>query len=154
VRASRAPFVVLVMGLLVVGVATTLWLSTQATADSYRLEQAKQQATTLAEQVEQLQADVAHEQSPGELADKARALGMVPVSDPAHLVLDGNGKVRVVGQPKVAQRPVPPPTAPPAPQRDNAQHQETQHQAAQHRTGGERATGHRTPAERTTNGGD
>src|SRR5258705_9714687 len=33
--ASRASFVMLVMGLLVAGVITTLWLSTQAIADSY-----------------------------------------------------------------------------------------------------------------------
>src|SRR5688500_5680479 len=40
--AGRASFVVLIIALLVVGVAATLWLSTQAVADSYRLEDAKQ----------------------------------------------------------------------------------------------------------------
>jgi hypothetical protein len=38
--AGRATFVVLVMALLVGGVVATLWFSTQATADAYRLEQA------------------------------------------------------------------------------------------------------------------
>ena len=47
--AGRASFVVLIIVLLTVGVAATLWLSTQAIADSYRLDEAKQEADRLAE---------------------------------------------------------------------------------------------------------
>lgn len=114
--APLAPFVVLVMCLLAAGVATTLWLSTQATADSYRLENAKQQATTLGERVERLQSDVAAAQAPAALAEQARKLGMVPARDPARLVVGENGKVRVVGRPAPAKAPPPPAPDPGTPQ--------------------------------------
>jgi NaMN:DMB phosphoribosyltransferase len=108
----------LVMGLLVVGVITTLWLSTQAIADSYRLDQAKKTATELSERAEELQRDVAGLQSASTLADLAAKLGMVPAGDPAHLVVTPDGKVAVVGEPKpVASTPVPstPSDVPPPP---------------------------------------
>ncbi|MCE7007475.1 septum formation initiator [Kibdelosporangium philippinense] len=105
--ASRASFVMLIMGLLVVGVISTLWLSTQAIADSYRLDQAKKAATELAERVEMLQQDVTSLESAATLADMARKLGMVPAGDPSRLVVGPDGKVSVIGDPK-------PVTAPPA----------------------------------------
>ncbi|PPK67529.1 hypothetical protein V5P93_005443 [Actinokineospora auranticolor] len=99
---GRASFVVLIISLLVVGVAATLWLTTQAVADSYRLEGAKQAATLLAEQVERLQQDVAKQESAPALADRARALGMVPAGDAAWLVVTPDGRIKVVGTPKPA----------------------------------------------------
>ncbi|SMD10731.1 hypothetical protein [Kibdelosporangium aridum] len=110
--ASRASFVMLVMGLLVVGVITTLWLSTQAIADSYRLDQAKKAATELAERVEMLQQDVTSLESASTLADMARKLGMIPAGDPSRLVVGPDGKVTVMGDPKPVTPP--PPPAPPA----------------------------------------
>ncbi|TCO56677.1 hypothetical protein [Actinocrispum wychmicini] len=108
--ASRASFVMLVMGLLVVGVITTLWLSTQAIADSYRLDQAKKAAAELSERAETLERDVAGLGSASTLADEAAKLGMVPAGDPARLVVNPDGTVTVVGDPKpVAGPPAPPP---------------------------------------------
>ena len=69
--AGRASFVVLIIVLLAVGVAATLWLSTQAIADSYRLEDAKQQADQLAERADQLQRDVTKAES-ASVAGRAR----------------------------------------------------------------------------------
>jgi hypothetical protein len=114
--ASRATFVVLVMVLLVGGVIATLWFSTQATADAYRLEQAKNTTNQLQVQVGQLQQEVAQQDSPPSLAQRAQQLGMVPAGDPAHLVVGTNGKVAVIGTPSVATRPAPPPatSAPPS----------------------------------------
>nr|CTQ91887.1 Cell division protein FtsL [Kibdelosporangium sp. MJ126-NF4] len=104
----------LVMGLLVTGVIVTLWLSTQAIADSYRLEKAKKAATELAEQVEVLQREVTNLGSPAMLDELARKQGMIPPSgDPAWLVVRPDGKVTVVGEPKPAAPPAPPST--PAP---------------------------------------
>ncbi|MDQ0382340.1 hypothetical protein [Amycolatopsis thermophila] len=100
---SRATFVMLVMVLLGAGVVTTLLLSTQAIADSYRLEQLRENNATLAERVEQLQQDVSGAESPSSLAERAKALGMVPAGDPAHLVQNPDGSVTVVGQPKKAE---------------------------------------------------
>src|SRR6201999_2402011 len=76
--ASRATFVITVMVLLVGGVVSTLWFSTQATADAYRLEQAKNTTNQLQGQVGQLQQQVAQQDSPLSLAQRAHQLGMIP----------------------------------------------------------------------------
>jgi hypothetical protein len=107
--ASRATFVITVMVLLVGGVVATLWFSTQATADAYRLEQAKNTTNQLQVQVGQLQQEVAQQDSPPSLAARARQLGMIPAPAAAHLVVGPNGKVEVVGTPSVAEPPPPPP---------------------------------------------
>ena len=112
---SRATFVMLVMVLLGAGVVTTLLLSTQAIADSYRLEQLRENNAALAERVEQLQQDVSGAESPSSLAERAKALGMVPAGDPAHLVRNPDGSVTVVGEPKKAEGAAPPAQAPTAP---------------------------------------
>lgn len=111
---SRASFVLIVMTLLAAGVVTTLLLSTQAIADSYRLEQLRQENSNLAEQSEQLQEGVTKAESASVLADRAKALGMVPATDPAHLVLNPDGSVTVVGKPAKAQQPATQQAAPPA----------------------------------------
>jgi hypothetical protein len=107
--AGRATFVVLVIGLLVVGVAATLWLSTQAIADSYRLEKAKQEANDLSERAATLQREVTKLDSPAALAQRAKELGMVLPGDPARLVVQPDGSVVVVGEPKPATSAAPPP---------------------------------------------
>jgi hypothetical protein len=114
---SRASFVLIVMTLLAAGVATTLLLSTQAIADSYRLEQIREENASLIEQSQQLQQDVSTADSASSLAARAKALGMVPAGDPAHLVQNADGSVTVVGEPKkaVTQAPPPPPSTPPPP---------------------------------------
>jgi type II secretory pathway pseudopilin PulG len=111
--AGRVSFVVLVISLLVAGVVATLWLSTQATADSYKLAQAQQDTGALSEQVQSMQQQVAQGNSPEALAARAKQLGMVPAGDPAHLVVGPDGSVTVVGTPSAATAP-PPPAPPPA----------------------------------------
>jgi hypothetical protein len=111
--AGRPQFVLLIMALLAVGLVATLWLSTAAAADSYRLQDATAQARVLSEQAERLKQEVAVLASAPELARRAGALGMVPVRDPARLVVAADGSVGVVGQPRAAVPP--PPPAPPAP---------------------------------------
>lgn len=103
--ARRAPFVLLIMALLTVGLIASLWLSTAAAADSYRLEQARLQARELSERSEQLRQEVASLQTAPELARRARDLGMVPTGEPAHLVVRPDGTVLVVGKPAPATVP-------------------------------------------------
>ena len=110
--AGRASFVVLIIVVLTVGVAATLWLSTQAIADSYRLEQVKQEADRLAEQAAQLQREVTEQESAASLAERAKAMGMVPAGDPARLIVQPDGTVVLVGEPTPVQ--APPSTPPPA----------------------------------------
>jgi hypothetical protein len=111
---GRAKFVLLIMSLLVGGLVATLWLSTAASADSYRLQDAKAALTTLTQQDESLHREVAQLASAPELARQAEALGMVRVEDPARLVVAPDGSVTVVGKPQAAPAP-PPPPAPTAP---------------------------------------
>jgi len=116
--AGRASFVVLIIVLLTVGVAATLWLSTQAIADSYRLDTAKKEADHLAERAAVLQREVTNAESAASLAERAKAMGMVPAGDPARLIVQPDGTVVVVGEPTPAQAPAPP--APPAGQGQQA----------------------------------
>lgn len=108
--ASRATFVILVMVLLIGGVVATLWFSTQATADAYKLEQAKNTTGQLSVRVGQLQQQVAQQDSPQSLARRAQQLGMIPAGDVAHLVVGPDGRVTVIGTPSKAE-PTPPPSS-------------------------------------------
>jgi hypothetical protein len=115
--AGRSQFVLLIMVLLGVGLVTSLWLSTTAAADSYRLDKARQATRDLSERSESLRTEIASMQSAPALAQAAQQMGMVQVSDVARLVVAPDGAVQVVGTPKAAVAPyVPPPVlAPPAP---------------------------------------
>ncbi|GAA5167983.1 hypothetical protein GCM10023321_61440 [Pseudonocardia eucalypti] len=114
--AGRSRFVLLVMVLLGSGLVASLWLSTTAAADSYRLDKARLAARELSERSEQLRMDITSMESAPALARSARQLGMVPASDVARLVARPDGSVQVVGTPKAAVAPAPPPApAQPAP---------------------------------------
>lgn len=121
---SRASFVLLIMSLLSAGVVLTLWLSTQAIADSYRLESIRAETAGLAERAERLQREVARQESAAVLAQKAKALGMVPSGEPARLLVTPHGKPKLFGEPKVVARPRPP--APPPPKKKQRATQDDQ----------------------------
>ncbi|MEJ2889007.1 hypothetical protein [Actinomycetospora aeridis] len=113
---GTAPFVLLIMVLLTGGLVATLWLSTAAAADSYRLDEARQVSRDLSEQTERLHRDVEAAQSAPALAAAARAQGMVPAGDPAVLLVAPDGTSQVIGDPRPAEDVAPPPAAPaPAP---------------------------------------
>ncbi|MFC4457737.1 hypothetical protein ACFO4M_05010 [Pseudonocardia nematodicida] len=99
---GRAKFVLVVMVLLAAGLIATLWLSTAAAADSYILQDARQRTAALTEQSEALRKDVSALEAPGSLAQRATDQGLVPVSDPARLVVAPDGRVDVVGDPQAA----------------------------------------------------
>ncbi len=107
--ASKVPFVVLVIGSLGVGLAVTLWLSTDAAERSYQLGNARVRNEILQQQKEALERDVLEAQAAPALAEAARKLGMIPTRDTAHLVQDSSGNWVVVGTPKPAQGVPPPP---------------------------------------------
>ncbi|WP_098959754.1 hypothetical protein, partial [Pseudonocardia sp. N23] len=122
--AGRAQFVLLVMVLLAIGLVATLWLSTAAAADSYRLQDSRTATRDLTEQSELLRKQVAALDASPSLAQRATDLGMVPSLNPARLVVGTDGAVTLVGEPSAAQPPPPPPPppAPPVPPADpNAQ---------------------------------
>ena len=105
--AGRAQFVLLVMVLLAAGLVATLWLSTAAASDSYRLQDARSAAQGLTAQAERLRREVSAMDSAPALAQRATELGMVPVPDPARLLVGPDGTVVVVGVPKAATVPAP-----------------------------------------------
>ena len=106
---ARVPFVVLVIGSLGLGLAITLWLSTDSAQRSYQLGSARELNNALTQQKEALERDVLQAESAPALADAARELGMIPSRDTAHLVLDPAGNWVVVGKPKPAEGAPPPP---------------------------------------------
>ncbi|WP_167101998.1 hypothetical protein [Mycobacterium sp. DL592] len=106
---AKVPFVVLVIGSLGVGLAVTLWLSTDAAQRSYQLGTARATNEALTQQKEALERDVLEAESAPALAEAARNLGMIPSKDTAHLVQDPSGNWIVVGKPKPAEGAPPPP---------------------------------------------
>ena len=113
--AAKVPFVVLVIGSLGIGLAVTLWLSTDAAERSYQLGNAHETNHALLQQKEALERDVLEAQAAPALAEAARGLGMIPSRDTAHLVQDPAGNWVVIGQPKPAEGTPPPPLNTPLP---------------------------------------
>jgi hypothetical protein len=113
------PFVASVIGLLSIGLAVTLLLTTRAAEDSYQLSDARAYNQSLVEQKAALERDFQSRNSAPELANQASALGMVPAKDPARLVVHPDGSVEVVGTPTPATAgampPLDAPTSVPAP---------------------------------------
>ncbi|MFD6516767.1 hypothetical protein [Rhodococcus sp. NPDC060176] len=116
---GRVPFVASVIGLLSIGLAMTLLLTTRAAEDSYQLSDARAYNQSLVEQKAALERDFQSRNSAPELANQASALGMVPAKDPARLVVHPDGSVEVVGTPTPATAgampPLDAPTSVPAP---------------------------------------
>jgi hypothetical protein len=100
---ARIPFVATIIGLLSVGLALTLVLTTRAAEDSYELSAAKAHNQDLMEQRSALERDVREGNSAPELARKATELGMIPAKDVARLVVNPDGSVDIVGKPTPAQ---------------------------------------------------
>jgi len=107
--ANKVPFVVLVIGSLGVGLALTLWLSTDSAERSYQLSHAREKTRMLQQQKEALERDVREAESAPALAEAARKQGMIPSRDTAHLVQAPDGSWVVVGTPKPADGVPPPP---------------------------------------------
>ncbi|MFC5062354.1 hypothetical protein [Actinomycetospora atypica] len=112
---GTAPFVLLIMVLLTSGLVATLWLSTAAAADSYRLDDARQATRDRTEEVERLHRDVAAMQSAPALAAAAQRIGMVPAGVPAVILVRADGTSQVVGTPQKAKAAAPPPAPVPPP---------------------------------------
>ena len=85
--AARAPFVVLVVGLLVAGLLGLLVLNTVLAQDSFRLHALQAQAKDLTMREQALQRSVDGMQAPAELARRAEEQGMVPGGPPVFLHL-------------------------------------------------------------------
>ncbi|GAA2704470.1 hypothetical protein ACFY2R_08140 [Micromonospora olivasterospora] len=99
VSVPRAPFVALILVLVVGGVLGILLVNTKINENSFRLEKLQQQQAKLDVDQQQLEKDIAEAEAPGNLTAAARRLGMVEAEEPAYIRLpDG----RMIGVPQPA----------------------------------------------------
>jgi Tfp pilus assembly protein PilN len=73
------PFLLLVVGMLAGALVGLLVISTTLAAGSFRISTLQQQNQTLAKQQQQLQQQVAQDQAPSVIAQRAEQLGLQPV---------------------------------------------------------------------------
>ncbi|MCW2788652.1 MAG: hypothetical protein JWQ91_2432 [Aeromicrobium sp.] len=100
-RARKAPFVVVVMTILSIGLVGLIIMSTVLQAQSFEAARLDQRAAQLKTQQQALARDVDRMQSPANVAARAVQLGMVPNANPAFLRLSDN-KVLGKAEPAVA----------------------------------------------------
>jgi hypothetical protein len=116
--ARKAPFVLLVVGLLVAGLWALLALNTAAAANEVQARRLTADNADSLDEVEQLRIDIAGKLAPGWLGSAAARLGLVPDSNPLFLSVQSNGAVVVLGTPKAvvaAPAPMPSPVSTPTP---------------------------------------
>ena len=119
-RSRRAPFVLLVVGLIVATALGLLALNTAVAVDS--LDATRQETANKAaqERVDRLEQQVVSGGTTAELARRAAENGLVPAGVPGHLVLDPDGTSRLQGAPSPAPAPAPAPVPAPVPAPDPA----------------------------------
>ncbi|MGZ5959178.1 MAG: hypothetical protein ACXWLI_12240, partial [Myxococcaceae bacterium] len=83
--APRAPFVLLVGGLLTTGLGGLLFLHTALAEDSFRLHDLRVRSSALADREQALEQQIGVTASPQRLAGRATALGMVRNTNPAFI---------------------------------------------------------------------
>lgn len=99
-RAGRAPFVVVVLTVLGVGLVGLILLSTVLQSQAFEIARLSSRADALAVQEQDLRREVDRLQAPAALAERALRLGMVPNANPAFLrPSDG----AVIGDPEPAE---------------------------------------------------
>lgn len=99
-RARKAPFVVVVMAVLAVGLVGLILMSTVLQAQSFEAAELDRQAASLEAQQQLIGREVDQLQSPANVARRALELGMVPNQNPTFLrITDG----KIFGKPQVAE---------------------------------------------------
>lgn len=108
----KAPFVFLVVAMLVGTTLGLLVLNTAIAVDSIKASDLRAQNAELAQEVQTLQQDVVDRDTPAALAAAATAAGLVPAGSAAYLVIapDGSSTLRGSGAP--APEPVKPSRVP------------------------------------------
>lgn len=99
VAVPRAPFVAMILVVVVGGVLGVLLVNTKINENAIRIGTLQQQQSTLDVQEQQLKKEIAQYEAPNNLAAQARKLGLVESGPPAFIRLpDG----RVIGVPQPA----------------------------------------------------
>ena len=101
----RAPFVLLVVGLLVGTTLGLLILNTAIAVDSLKATQLQAENAERAQEVQRLERRVVSGGSPAQIASAAVAAGLVPAGPAAYLVIAPDGTVTLRGTPEPAPDP-------------------------------------------------
>ena len=101
-RHRRAPFVLLVVALLVGTTLGLLVLNTAIAVDSLKATQLRTANADRAEQLQRLEQQVVSGSTPAEIARAAAAAGLVPAGVAAHLVIAPDGSAVLRGTPEPA----------------------------------------------------
>ena len=104
-KAPLAPFILVSVTMVVVGLLGLLLLNTLVAQDSFQARALERESTLLREREQTLRSEVVKLAAPGVLAHGAKALGLVPANTPGFVRLS-DGKV--TGEPKAASAPPPP----------------------------------------------
>jgi hypothetical protein len=107
----RAPFVLLVVALLVVTTVGLLILNTAIAVDSLKATELRAANAERAQEVQRLERQVVAAGTPAEVAGAAVAAGLVPAGSAAFLVIAADGSSTLRGIPEPAEAP-PAPVAP------------------------------------------
>jgi cell division protein FtsB len=99
-RARRAPFVVVVLTVLAIGLVGLIVMSTVLQAQSFDAAKLDREAASLETHQQSIAREVDRLQSPANVASRAIAAGMVPNANPAFLRLSDS---RVLGEPEPAE---------------------------------------------------
>ncbi|PWR11275.1 hypothetical protein DKT69_27015 [Micromonospora sicca] len=100
VSVPRAPFVGLILVLVVGGVLGILLVNTKINENAFKLEKLEQQQAKLDVDQQQLEKEIAEQKAPGNLTANARKLGLVESGEPAYIRLpDG----KMIGVPHPAE---------------------------------------------------
>ncbi|MGY1813197.1 hypothetical protein [Blastococcus sp. SYSU D00820] len=106
--ARRAPFVLLVLALLVGTTLALLFLNTAIAVDSLKATQLRAENAQKAQRIEQLEQQVVAGNTPAALASAAATAGLVPAGAAAYLVLAPDGSATLRGTPEPATAPADP----------------------------------------------
>ncbi|MGY1779413.1 hypothetical protein [Geodermatophilus sp. SYSU D01036] len=101
----RAPFVLLVVALLVLATIGALVLNTSIAVNSLRATELRNANAEKAEEVQELEQQVVSGSTPVQLAAAAVAAGLVPAGAAGHLVIGADGSATLRGTPEPAPDP-------------------------------------------------
>jgi cell division protein FtsL len=109
-RSSRAPYVLLILAMLIGTTLSLLVLNTTIAVDSLRATTLRQENAQRAEEVQRLEQQVVDGSAPQRLAGEAKSAGLVPAGTAGYLVVEPDGTSTLRGTPSPA--PAPPSPAP------------------------------------------
>jgi hypothetical protein len=107
-RGRRAPYVLLIVALLLGTTLGLLFLNTAIAVDSLKATHLRTENAQREQDIQRLEQQVVDGSTPAELAREAAAAGMVPAGPPAYLVIQPDGKSTVRGTPEPAPAPASP----------------------------------------------